>query len=167
FGTFDKFGKNSSIVAIRHVMRPNLSFSYNPAIAKGDYYDVQVDSIGHKLRYSYYDRSMFGALSGQEFGGMSFGIDNNLEMKVRSKKDTTNGGIRKIKLLDGFGFNGSYNFIADSFKLSTFSLYLRSTLFERINITAGANLDPYIVDTFGFRCNRLAWQDGKLSLGRI
>jgi lipopolysaccharide assembly outer membrane protein LptD (OstA) len=167
FGTFDKFKKTSKIMAIRHVMRPTLSFNYNPAIAKKDYYDVQVDSLGHSLRYSYYDRSMFGALSGQEFGGMSFGIDNNLEMKVRSKTDTTEGGIKKIKLLDGFGFAGSYNFIADSFKLSTFSLYLRSTLFEKISITAGANLDPYIVDSFGFRRNILAWQQGKFSLGRI
>jgi LPS-assembly protein len=167
FGTYEKFGKNSKIVAFRHVMRPTLSLNYNPAIAKGDYYDAQVDSLGHTMRYSYYDRTMFGALTGQEFGGMSFGIDNNIEIKVRDKKDTTEGGIKKIKLIDGFGFNGSYNFIADSFKLSTFSLYVRSTLFEKINITAGANLDPYVIDSFGFRRDKLVWSEKKFSLGRL
>ena len=62
-------------------------------------------------------------------------------MKVRSKTDSTEAGDKKIRLIDGFGFNGSYNLMADSFKLSSFNLYLRSTLFEKINITANATID--------------------------
>ena len=50
------------------------------------------------------------------FGGMSFGVDNNIEMKVKSKTDTSAGANEKIKLIDGFGFNGSYNYLADSFQ---------------------------------------------------
>lgn len=167
FGMFNKFGKKSPIAALRHVVRPTVSMSYKPDMASKDYYETTYDSSGRKLRLSYYDGSIFGPFGEGTFGGISFGIDNNLEAKVRSKKDTSEGGIKKVRLIDGFGFNGGYNFMADSFKLSTFSLYLRSTLFEKVNITAGATLDPYLVDQFGFRVNRYAWTAGKFSPGRI
>ena len=168
FGTFDKFGKRSAIRAIRHVVRPTVSINYKPDFAGKDYYRTRIDSAGNEFRFSYFDGSLFGPFSEGTFGGLSFGIDNNVEMKVRSKKDTANGGIKKIRVIDGFGVNGGYNFMADSFKLSQLNLYLRSTLFEKINITMGASLDPYQVDTFGFRRDKYMWQGGdKFSLGRI
>ena len=167
FGLFDKFGKNSPLTAIRHVIRPTMSVSYKPNLAKNDYYNVQVDTMGRVLRLPYYTGSIFGPFGEGTFGGISFGVDNNLEAKIRSKKDTTDGGIKKVRLIDGFGFNSSYNFMADSFKLSTFSLYVRSTLFEKINITAGATLDPYQVDAGGYRINKYAWSGDKFSPGRI
>ncbi len=167
FGTFQGFGKNSRIKAIRHVIRPSISINYKPDLAKKDYYRTQIDSTGRDFRFSPYEGSIYGAFGEGKFGGIGFGFDNNLEMKVRSKTDTAEGGDKKIKLIDGFGFNGGYNLIADSFNLSTFSLYLRSTLFENINITAGATIDPYSVDATGFRVNRYVWQDGQYSLGRI
>ena len=168
FGTFDKFGKKSAIRAIRHVIRPTVSLNYKPDFAAKDYYRIQIDSLRNTFRFSYYDGTLFGPFSEGTFGGLSFGLDNNIEMKVRSKKDTAEGGIKKIRLIDGFGVNGGYNFIADSFKLSQLNLYLRSTLFEKINITMGATLDPYQIDTFGFRRDKYMWQGGdKFSLGRV
>lgn len=167
FGKFENFGPKSPITAIRHVIRPTFSISYKPDMAAKDYYTTQVDSIGNKYRFSYYDGTIFGPFGEGQFGGISFGLDNNIEAKVRSKKDTTDGGIKKIRLIDGFGFNGGYNFLADSFKLSTISLYFRSTLFEKINITAGANLDPYKVNAMGYRINEYAWKGGRFSPGRI
>lgn len=177
FGMFDKFGKNSPVKAIRHVIRPTVSASYRPDLGAKHYYDVQVDTAfgkgdgqGHFQRYSYFEGSIYGPPSEGTFGGISFGIDNNIEAKVRSKKDTSEGGIKKIRLIDGFGFTSSYNFMADSFKLAPFNLYVRSTLFDKINITAGANLDPYQVDSFGYRRNKYTWEGEKFSfskLGRI
>jgi LPS-assembly protein len=167
FGMFDRFGPKSSLRAIRHVVRPTFSISYKPDFAGKDFYETQIDTLKNKYRFSYYDGTIFGPLSEGEFGGIGFGLDNNLEIKRRSKTDTTEGGIRKIRLIDGFGFNGGYNFLADSFKLSNISLYLRSTIFEKINITAGANLDPYQIDAAGYRVNKYAWQGDKFSLGRI
>jgi hypothetical protein len=169
FGTFTNFGKNSPITALRHVVRPTFSISYKPNLAKKDYYQTRVDSAGNEYRFSYYDGTTFGPFGEGEFGGISFGIDNNLEAKARNRKDTSGaeGGIKKIRLIDGFGFNGGYNFLADSFKLSNISLYFRSTLFEKINITAGANLDPYKVNERGYRVNEYAWKGGRFSLGRI
>ncbi|THU34866.1 LPS-assembly protein LptD [Niastella caeni] len=170
FGMFDKFGKKSPVAAIRHVIRPTVSVSYKPDMGAKHYYTEQVDSFGHTQRFSYFDGSIYGPPSEGTFGGIGFGIDNNIEAKVRSKKDTANGGLKKIRLIDGFGFTSSYNFIADSFKLAPFSLYVRSTLFEKINITAGATMDPYQVDTFGYRIDKYMWEGNKFSLknlGRI
>ncbi|MBC6489578.1 organic solvent tolerance protein OstA [Flavihumibacter stibioxidans] len=167
FGTFNKFGKNSSVRAIRHVIRPSISASYKPDMNGKDYYSTQVDTSGREVRFSKYDGSLYGAFGAGEFGGLSFTLDNNLEMKVRSKKDTTEGGIKKVRILDGFGLSGSYNFLADSFQLSPISLYVRSTLFEKINITASASMDPYKTDNKGYRINQYAWSGGKFSPGRL
>ncbi|HNM35264.1 MAG TPA: putative LPS assembly protein LptD, partial [Chitinophagaceae bacterium] len=84
---------------------------------------------------------------------------------VRDKTDTSKNADRKIKLIDGFGFSSSYNLLADSFALGSFNLYVRSTLFDKINITASASLDPYQVNKFGQRVNAFMLKKGKL--GRI
>jgi hypothetical protein len=166
FGTFNKFGKKSSILGIRHVIRPTFGITYKPDLASKYYYKVQTSSKRDSLTFSYFDGNVYGPFSPGTFGGISFGLDNNIEMKVRSKKDTSETGIKKIKLIDGIGFTGSYNYLADSFKLSPISFYLRSTLFEKINITGGATLDPYVTTDSGFRRNIYAWSGGK-GLGRI
>jgi LPS-assembly protein len=168
FGTLQGFGKNSKLMAIRHTMRPSVSLSYRPDLNSKDYYEIFLDtSENRKARFSYYDGNIFGPFSPGKFGGVSFGIDNVLAMKLRNPNDTTEGGIKRVNIIDGFGFNGGYNFIADSFKLSTFTLYVRSTLFEKVNITAGATLDPYQINENGDRIDRYAWQGGKFSPGRI
>ncbi len=168
FGTLDKFGAKSRIRAIRHVIRPTVGISYKPDLAAKDHYSVQVNKEGLVQRFSYFDGVYPGAFTEGKFGGLSFGIDNNIEMKVRSKKDTGENAIKKIRLLDGLSINGNYNFFADSFQLSQFSIGARSTLFEKINITANAVLDPYQVDNFGLRVDKYMWQgDNKFSLGRF
>jgi LPS-assembly protein len=165
FGKFERFGKNSNIKAIRHVIRPQVSLNYNPALASKDYYTVMIDSGRRAQQTSYYTGGISSVFSGEKFGGMSFGIDNNIEAKFRAKDSTSKD--RVVRLIDGFGINGSYNFLLDSFQLSTFNLYVRTNLFEKINITARANLDPYQVDERGFRVNKFAWEGRKFTPGRI
>jgi hypothetical protein len=167
FGTFDRFGKNSRIKAIRHVIRPSISANYKPDLAKRNYTSIQVDTFKNIRRVSRFDGSMFGAFSEGTFGGLGFSFDNNLEMKLRSKKDTSAAEDKKVKLIDGFGFNGSYNFMADSMKLSDLNLYIRSTLFEKINITATGNFNPYAVDSYGKSINRYFWNRGDLKWGGL
>jgi LPS-assembly protein len=166
FGSFT-FGKNSSIIAIRHEIRPSISISYSPDLNSQYYYNSQVDSAGQIERYSVFNGSMYGAFSEGRFGGMSFSIDNNLQMKVRNRKDTGDNAIKKISLLDGFSLSGNYNFLADSFQLSTFSVNAHSDLFNKINITASASIDPYQTDAHGNRINKLVWDQKLLTLGRL
>jgi LPS-assembly protein len=157
FGTFNfKNGK-----AIRHVIRPTVGFSYKPDIAKNNYYTEQSDTLGNKLIFSRINPGFATNYRSGKSGSINFAIDNNLEMKYRSKKDTGEAAIKKIKLIDGYGISSSYDLLRDSLKLAPFNLYFRSTLFEKINITAQATLDPYQVNSRGFQINKFLWQDGK------
>ena len=162
FGTVP-FAKGR-VSAVRHEIRPSLGFSYTPSLVKKYYKFVQVDTTG---RTAQFDQLQAG-FSPITSGSITFGIDNLLEMKVRDKSDTAKTAEKRVKLLDGFGFNGSYNLLADSFKLSPISIYLRSVLFNKINITSQATLDPYQRDDQGFSVNKFAWQGGgKFRPGKI
>jgi LPS-assembly protein len=170
FGTFTKFGKNSKILGIHHVIRPTVSLNYKPDLAGADYYDLQINQQNiNRQHVSVFTGNVFSPFSPGTFGGINFGLDNSFEMKTRSKNDTSETGIKKLKLIDGIGFTGGYNYLADSFKLSQISLYFRSNLFQNVNITGGATLDPYITDSVGTRRNILAWEapGKKFSLGKI
>ena len=166
FGTY-KFKKNSSVQAIRHEVRPSISMSYTPDLAASYHYTTQIDSTGRNYRFSKYDGGIGGGYSEGTFGGMGFGVDNLLEMKLKDKKDTTEGAFKKVKLIEGFGFNSSYNFLADSFALGNFNIYMRTTLFEKLNITSNLTMDPYQTDQQGFRVNKLDIDPTKLKFGNI
>ncbi len=164
FGTY-LFKNSKNLVAIRHEIRPTVGFSYTPDLSSKFFYTTQVDSFGHTARLSQFGSSGFG---GTNSGSISFGVDNLLEAKVRDKKDTTKANAtKKFKLIDGFGFNSSYNLLADSFALAPVQFYARTTLFETVNITANFTLEPYEVDNVGFRKKSYAWSGGKFSPGRI
>lgn len=166
FGSFT-FGKNSKVQAIRHEIRPSVSVNYKPNMNAGSYYVSQIDTFSRLARFNVFDNSLYGPFGEGRFGGLSFNVDNNIQMKVRDKKDTTEGAVKKITLIDGLNLSGSYNFLADSFQLSTFNIGARSNLFEKISITASATLDPYQVDSRGDRVDRLVWRNKLLTLGRF
>ena len=166
FGTY-KF-KKGNLKAIRHEIRPSVSLNYKPDMAKSYHYATQVDTSGRTYRFSKYDgNGLGGAFSEGSFGGLGFGVDNFLEMKVKNKQDTSADAFKKIKLIEGFGFNSSYNFLADSFALGGFNLYARTTLFEKLSITTSFNIDPYESDIKGFRVNKLAIDPTRLKFGSI
>jgi LPS-assembly protein len=167
FGMFT-FNKKSKIQAIRHEIRPSIGLSYKPDFSKGTYQWIQTDSTGNNFsRVSVYDGSIFGAYGEGQFGGITFGIDNNIQMKVRNPKDTGENAIKKITIIDGLSINGTYNLMADSFAFSSFSFSARSNLFDKINITANATTDPYDVNSRGERIDRLIWKRKPFSLGRL
>lgn len=164
FGTYTF--KNSRVQAIRHVIRPTVSINYKPDLSKGHYYTDTIAS-GYAYRFSEYAGALYPGYSEGKTGGLGFQLDNNLEMKYRSKKDTGENAIKTIKLIDGFGFSGGYNFLADSMKLSMINLYFRTTLFEKVNITANSVLDPYQFNEIGADINKYAWKGGKFKPGRL
>lgn len=166
FGTYKINGDN--IVAIRHEIRPTISFNYTPDLASSYYYTTQVDATGRRYRFSKYDGiGMGGAYSEGTFGGLGFGVDNILEMKVKEKGDTTSTNFKKVKLLEGFGFTSNYNFLADSFALGNFNFYARTLLFNKINISSSFIVDPYATDKQGYRVNKLDIDPTKLKFGNI
>ena len=159
FGTLN-FKKSKNIVAIRHEIKPSFSINYKPDFVKKYFNDVQIDTAKNTIRVSQFDGGVVSGFGEGTFGGIGFGIDNLLEMKVKNKDSTADNPTKKIKLIDGLSIRSGYNFLADSLKLSPFSLSLRTTLFDKVNITGGANIDPYDTDTLGRRINHLLWKDG-------
>jgi hypothetical protein len=150
YGMF-KF-RNSKIKAIRHVMRPSASISLIPSL-KGlvpDYSDYYTDIQGRRQRYSRYEQNIYGTptSSNTKSGSISLGLFNNLEMKVRSDKDTSanSTGERKIKLIESLNLGTSYNIFADSMGWSNISLSGNTTIVEGLSITASGSLDMYTYD---------------------
>ncbi len=165
YGT--KTFKKGKLYAIRHVVRPQISANWNPDYRKPGKFgfkEVQVNTSGEKELYSIFEETLFGGPSGGPSASLNFGIGNNLEMKVRSTKDTANGGIKKIKLIESFNINGGYNFLADSMPITIISLNGNTFLFERFNINFNGSLDPYSFDTAGgfyFRNATYYWNSHK------
>jgi len=156
------------VIAIRHVMRPQLALSYTPDLNRSRIRFTQVDASGRGVYYNEMGGQVLFNAASRQSGAIQFGIDNNLEMKFRSKKDTGKAAIKKVMILEGFGFNASYDLMRDSMRLSRdIPLYVRTTLFDKVNINATATLNPYQVDATGNEINKLAWQGGKFSLGRF
>ncbi len=163
YGTFQFKNKNFPIQAIRHMMTPEASFSFSPDLSDprfGYYERIQSDSLGGSKYYSPYER----APSRGKSASVSFSLGNTLEMKVKSKDDTT--GVKKIKIIEQLSARSSWNFLADSMNLEPFSLSLRTgTLFGNFAIQLNAMLDPYQLDEQGRRINKFMLSKGKL--GRI
>lgn len=167
YGT-KQFKNLGSWKAIRHVMTPNFSFSYKPDFSaekygyyKKSYYYVNdirpgysttpidnrpiVDANGRELKYSIFEGSQYGGPSIGEQANLSFSVDNNVELKVKSKKDTTNAGEKKIQILQGLSFSGTYNFLAPEKKLSPIGFNGRSQFTDKLGFNFSGSLSPYIV----------------------
>ena len=158
--------KHGKLKAIRHVMNPSIGYSFHPDFGDnkyGTYKEVQKDSLGNSQRYSIFERSPYGGTSNGKFGGINFGLSNQLELKVFSEKDTINN-VKKIKLLDNLSIGSSYNLAVDTFQLANFNLNARTTLFDKINLQYNAVFDPYAVNENGRRINSfLLHTDNKLA----
>ena len=98
------------IQAIRHVLSPQVSFSYAPDNGSRYYETYQKtnpDGSVELVEYSPFQNSLYGIPSRGKTGSITFDLGNNLEMKVKSDKDST--GFKKISLIDEFGLNMGYN----------------------------------------------------------
>lgn len=173
YGMFN-FGDRGRLEAIRHIVTPTVSFSYRPDFSQekfGFYQTVQTDADPENTRLlSIYDGFVFGSPSLGESAAMNFSIQNKVEAKVRS--DTAQA--KKIPILENLSFSGSYNFLADSFNLSSINVTARTSLFDRkLNINMGMILDPYTRLTTTTenedgsftsttrRVNQFAWKGGQ------
>lgn len=165
--------KKGKLVALRHVITPNVGFSYTPDFSSaqfGYYQNVQINQRGDTQKYSIFDNSLYGGPGSFKQAGISFGVDNTVELKVKNSKDTTGKeATKKIPILQGLSLNGFYNLAVDSFKLSTLGFSGRTFFTEKILISFQGSLDPYQFQiyqnqgkTFGKKINSYTWQDGKL-----
>jgi lipopolysaccharide assembly outer membrane protein LptD (OstA) len=139
--------RKGPVRAIRHVVRPSVGFSYLPDFGspeKGYYKTVQSDAKGNMEKYSVFalSGSFPGLPPSQKSGAINFGLSNNLEMKVRSLKDTITG-TKKVMLIDNFSIATSYDLARDSMRWSNIVLSARTTLFKKIQISYSSAYSPY------------------------
>ena len=163
---FTKKKRDRKIQAIRHVLTPSIGFSYTPDFDDfkyGYYKSLQRDSLGTTQTYSPYAQNAYSVPSSGRNMSMNFSLSQNLEMKVLSKRDTS--GVKKIKLIDELRISGSYNFLADSMRLSTIPISFRTTLFGNFGINLSATLDPYRLTPDGKRINKLFFPGRIVSTG--
>jgi hypothetical protein len=97
FGTYQSKNKEAKIQAIRHVMRPQMSINYKPDLMSPYYYREQVNKAGNIALLSVFDGSLYGPFSPEKNGGIGFSLDNNLEMKVRSKTDSGEAELKTVR----------------------------------------------------------------------
>ena len=139
------FKKESKLQAIRHVMRPNLSAVWNPDFTSGEE-NGEREYINEELEFTSYNiftESVVGRPTLGKQASLNFGLGNNLEIKVLSAKDTANGGVKKVKIIESLNIGSGYNFQADSFHLSNFSINANTTILNKIRMTFSTTLDPY------------------------
>ena len=135
---------------IRHRMTPRIGISYTPDFGTpfwGYYGQLDYTDASGVLRHEdyslYSDGHLFGAPGRGKSAAITFGLDNNLEMKVRSKSDSTET-FKKISLIDNFSLNSSYNLAADSFQLSDISASIALRLSQSFQLSLSGSFDPYL-----------------------
>ena len=162
YGMFD-FGEDSKIQAIRHVMRPSISYNISPAFDQ--YYETYevIDANGltsDEVEYTRFENSIFGSPNRNLSSSIGLSLGNNFEAKVRDK-DSTATEPKKIILLNNLNFSTAYNIAADSLGWSPVRMSGGTQLLNnKMRINFGATLDPYALDNNNKKINEFNIANG-------
>ncbi len=158
---------------IRHLMTPKISFSYHPDFSNEafgmytTYERLLVDNASRndvrteKIKYSPFSHGLFGVPGQGTVSKLQFSIDNNVEMKIQDKKDTTGLTYKKVSLIDLFSIGWGYNFAADSLRWDDLTARLRLKLTKQLTLNLSTSFDPYrwMYNDYGaiVHSNQLHW----------
>ncbi len=166
YGMFN-FGKRSRLQAIRHMITPSMSLSLSPNLATRangfrTFVYTDKDGVERTVEYNRFAGQLYSPPGGRPNASLSFSVANNLEAKMLKKLDpmaeepkSPKDKYEKIKLIDQLNIGGSYNFLADSMRLSNFNVSASTTVFGKLGINGNCSLDPYAVNERGQRYNKL------------
>lgn len=159
YGTFN-FGEDKKIQAIRHVIRPNVSYTYTPSFEQ--YYDTYaIDATGlTTAEYTKFDGGLFGAPGKSYSNNLGFSLSNTFEAKVKDKESKTDE-TKKVMLINNLNLSSSYNLAADSLAWSPMRISGGTQLFkQKMNINFATTLDPYAIDNSGRRIEKFNIDNG-------
>lgn len=158
------------IQAIRHVITPQVTLSYAPNFGarRYGYYDSYqyTDANGevHLVEYSPYQNELYSVPGRNKTEMIAWDVSNNIEMKVKSDKDST--GYRKISIIDELGFNMSYNAATDYHRWSDLGMRLRLKWWKNYTFSVNAQFATYAyeLDEHGkpYVGNHTEWGYGRL-----
>src|SRR5574344_502668 len=135
------------IQAIRHVFTPTVSFSYSPDFGadRYGYYDTyqktDADCKVSLVQYSPYATGLYGVPGKGRSESITWDVGNNIEMKVKSDKDST--GYKKISIIDELGASMSYNAAASYHRWSDLSMRLRLKWWKSYTFNMNAVFSTY------------------------
>ncbi len=156
------------IQAVRHVFTPTVSFSYAPDFGASrygywkTYTKTDLDGNVSLVEYSPYSGSLYGTVSKGKTGSVTFDMSNNIEMKVKSDRDST--GVKKVSIIDELGASLSYNLAAKTQPWSNLSTRVRLKWGKTsFNMTAVFHTYAYEFDSNGNVVvgNRTEWSYGR------
>jgi len=151
YGTFP-LGDDKKIQAIRHVMRPSISYNINPSFDQ--FYDDYVipaeesadpDVQDQIVQYSRFENTLFGAPGRNFSSNIGLSLSNNLEAKVRDR-DTTATEPKKVVLLNNLNFSTAYNLAGDSLNISPLRVTGSVPIIPKLDLNFNGTLDPYALN---------------------
>ena len=157
------FSEKSKIKALRHVLRPSLSFGISPPFDQ--YYDsyeiVSADGLTtSQVEYSRFEGSIFGLPNKNYSSSLSLSLNNNIEAKVVDK-ESDEDELKKIKIFNNLNFSTSYNLALDSLNLSPIRMTGGTQLLKnKLNLNFGATFDAYALDDNNRRINKFNINNG-------
>jgi len=157
YGTFNNRGEGR-LRAIRHVVTPQIGFSYNPAFQRRDSVvgiDGSILEVYDPLAPGLYTPAEIGAQ-----GALNLTLNNNLEAKVRDRE----GEVRKVRIIDNLSLRASHNLQADSIRWSDISGSGFTTIAGRFPVNIGFAHSVYDRDSTGATIDRFLWEGGKSPL---
>ncbi|WP_156877172.1 putative LPS assembly protein LptD [Salinimicrobium terrae] len=160
YGT-KNFSGDGKLQAIRHMIRPSISYNINPGF--GYYYDNYIipETEGREERiveYSRFQGTLYGPPGKIFSSSIGLSLSNTFEAKV---KDSVDAEPRKVKLLNNLNISTSYNLAGDSLKLSPISIRGSIPVVQnKLDINFGTNLDIYALNNQNRRINTLNIQNG-------
>ena len=143
-----KMFKNGKLRGIRHVITPTAGFSYHPDFGASPfnyYYKARLDTSQTLYSLSPFATSIIGTPPLGKSGSLNLGVGNNLQIKVRSAKDTVTG-YKNVTLIDALGISVNYNPAVDSYKWSNIGVNFRTNILDKVNISSSATYTPYAFD---------------------
>ena len=160
----------NKIQAIRHVITPQLTLSYSPnfgAPRYGYYASYQYTDASGNVKlvdYSPFQEAMYSVPGKTKTEMITWDVSNNIEMKIRSDKDST--GYKKLSIIDELGASMSYNAATDWHRWSDLSVRLRLKLWKNYTFSMNAQFATYAyeLDANGkpFVGNHTEWGYGRL-----
>ena len=160
YGTFNF--KKGKLQAIRHVVRPSISYNYRPDFS--NYYDEYQASLDPEdiREYTRFQNGMYGRPSRGLNNSVGFSLNNTLEAKVAEKEESDGeDNFKKVKLLNNLNFSTNYNMAADSLKWSPLRMTAGTVLLKnKLNVNLNATMDPYAINANGTKINTFNINNG-------
>ncbi|HCA43110.1 MAG TPA: LPS-assembly protein LptD [Bacteroidetes bacterium] len=132
-----------NVTGIRHTITPSISYSYRPDFSNPSfgYFGTYVNQFGTEVKYSFFEREIFGGAPSGEEQSVNFNLNNLFEMKIK-ENDSVDNKFKLIEINAGAG----YNFAADSLKLSELRTNFNTQIGQILNIGGSASFNFYKFD---------------------